>query len=53
MSEVEVEPEVTDVVSGDAWAMKIPKFNAEDNPNGMLEESSFATLFPKYPTLFC
>jgi len=48
MSEVEVEPEVTDVVSGDAWAMKIPKFNAEDNPNGMLEESSFATLFPKY-----
>merc|ERR1711976_738001 len=48
MSEVEVEPEVTDVVSGDAWVMKIPKFNAEDNPNGMLEESSFATLFPKY-----
>merc|ERR1712212_213738 len=48
MSEVELEPEVTDVVSGDAWAMKIPKFNAEDNPNGMLEESSFATLFPKY-----
>lgn len=31
-----------------AWAMKIPKFAPEDNPHGLLEESKFATLFPKY-----
>ncbi|XP_066141477.1 KRR1 small subunit processome component homolog [Euwallacea fornicatus] len=31
-----------------AWAMKIPSFKAEDNPHGLLEESSFATLFPQY-----
>jgi hypothetical protein len=27
---------------------KVDKFGKEDNPSGLLEESSFATLFPKY-----
>ena len=27
---------------------EIQGFNKEDNPSGMLEESSFAILFPKY-----
>ncbi|XP_055849760.1 KRR1 small subunit processome component homolog [Episyrphus balteatus] len=31
-----------------AWAMKIPEFKADHNLNGLVEESSFATLFPKY-----
>ncbi|XP_050533512.1 KRR1 small subunit processome component homolog [Daktulosphaira vitifoliae] len=31
-----------------AWKTEIPEFRPEDNPHGLLEESSFATLFPKY-----
>lgn len=31
-----------------AWSMKVPDFKPNDNPHGLLEESSFATLFPKY-----
>lgn len=32
----------------DAWNLKIPAFRPEDNPHRLLEESCFATLFPKY-----
>merc|ERR1712192_78716 len=31
-----------------AWALKVPEFTEADNPHGMIEESKFATLFPKY-----
>ena len=31
-----------------AWSLKIPEFRPSDNPHRLLEESSFATLFPKY-----
>ncbi|XP_055386500.1 KRR1 small subunit processome component homolog [Condylostylus longicornis] len=31
-----------------AWSLKLPEFKPEHNPNGLIEESSFATLFPKY-----
>lgn len=31
-----------------AWTLKVPEFRPEDNPHGLLEESSFATLFPQY-----
>ena len=30
----------------DKW--KVDAFSPEDNPNGLLEESSFAVLFPQY-----
>lgn len=31
-----------------AWKLKLPEFKPEHNPHGLLEESSFATLFPQY-----
>ena len=43
----ESEPTNTGPVDN-AWSMKLPEFKKEDNPHGLLEESSFATLFPKY-----
>ena len=27
---------------------QVPEFTEADNPHGMVEESKFATLFPKY-----
>lgn len=47
ISETDNEEKVQGPVEN-AWAMKIPKFTSEDNPHGLLEESKFATLFPKY-----
>ena len=44
---LKMEEESKEVVD-DAWAMKIPEFSKDDNPHGMIEESTFATLFPKY-----
>ena len=35
-----------DDASIDHW--KVEEFRPEDNPHPLLEESSFATLFPKY-----
>ncbi|CAH1407325.1 unnamed protein product [Nezara viridula] len=32
----------------DAWSLTIPEFKPEDNPHGLLEESSFSTRFPTY-----
>nr|QBH74109.1 hiv-1 rev binding protein [Thermobia domestica] len=32
----------------DAWALKVPEFKKEDMRHPLLEESSFATLFPRY-----
>lgn len=46
-SDSEDEPMSTEPVDN-AWSLKLPEFKAEHNPNGLLEESSFATLFPKY-----
>ena len=39
-------PKPWDVDGTDRW--KIDPFRREDNPTGLLEESSFAMLFPKY-----
>ncbi|XP_037047832.1 KRR1 small subunit processome component homolog isoform X2 [Bradysia coprophila] len=47
MSDMETEPLSTEPVDN-AWQLKIPEFKPENNPHGLLEESSFATLFPKY-----
>lgn len=47
MSENEDEPMSTEPVDN-AWLLKVPEFKQENNPHGLLEESSFATLFPKY-----
>lgn len=46
-SEGENGPKTTGPVD-DAWSLKIPEFKPEHNPHRLLEESSFATLFPKY-----
>jgi len=35
-------------VVDNAWSLKLPDFKKEDNPYSLLEESCFATLFPKY-----
>lgn len=47
MSDNEDEPMSTEPVDN-AWSLKVPEFKPENNPHGLLEESSFATLFPKY-----
>ena len=39
-------PKPWDVDGTDHWS--IQPFSKEDNPTGLLEESSFAILFPKY-----
>jgi len=38
----------TPTVVENAWSYKVPEFKPEDNPHGMIEESKFATLFPRY-----
>lgn len=48
MSDCETDQPMSTEPVDNAWSLKIPKFRAENNPHGMLEESSFATLFPKY-----
>ncbi len=44
-------PKPWDVDGTDHW--KIDAFRREDNPTGLLEESSFAMLFPKYRGACC
>lgn len=46
-SDSEDEPMSTEPVDN-AWSLKLPEFKPDHNPNGLLEESSFATLFRKY-----
>ena len=36
------------LVDQDPWSIEIPKFSKEDNPNSIVGQSSFATLFPRY-----
>lgn len=48
MSDSETDQPMSTEPVDNAWSLKIPKFTADNNPHGMLEESSFATLFPKY-----
>ncbi|XP_050320141.1 KRR1 small subunit processome component homolog [Bactrocera neohumeralis] len=47
-SEAEENKKISTEPVDNAWTLKIPEFKPEHNPNGMVEESSFATLFPKY-----
>jgi len=44
----DTEQEVPDGPVENAWALKVPEFRPEHNPHGVLETSTFATLFPKY-----
>lgn len=46
-SKKDAKPQATGPID-DAWSLKIPKFKEEDNPHRLLEESSFASMFPKY-----
>lgn len=41
-------PAVPQGPADNCWSLKIPEFKKEHNPHGLLEESSFATLFPQY-----
>ena len=38
----------TKSVIDNAWALKLPEFKKDDMKHHLLEESVFATLFPKY-----
>jgi len=44
----ETTPEEKPAAIESVWSMKLPAFTKEDNPHGLLEESSFKILFPKY-----
>ena len=46
MENAESSPTAWDNDTIDHW--KVEEFKEEDNPRPLLEESSFATLFPKY-----